>query len=107
MGRVDPDDSDELLGTVTLCREGSPWREIAAARRGRVPDAGGGPQARGARASARRWSGSCLDRFREEGAAAIVLSTLPQMTAAHRLYERLGFAAAPERDWQPVAGTSS
>jgi hypothetical protein len=24
------------------------------------------------------------------------------MTAAHRLYERLGFARAPARDWSPV-----
>jgi hypothetical protein len=24
------------------------------------------------------------------------------MTAAHRLYERLGFMRAPERDWKPV-----
>ena len=24
------------------------------------------------------------------------------MTAAHRLYERLGFVRAPERDWSPV-----
>jgi ribosomal protein S18 acetylase RimI-like enzyme len=43
-----------------------------------------------------------LDRFREEGATAIVLSSLPQMTEAHRLYERLGFVRTPERDWQPL-----
>ena len=29
---VGPDDR-EVLGTVTICREGSPWREIAAAAR--------------------------------------------------------------------------
>jgi hypothetical protein len=26
------------------------------------------------------------------------------MTAAHRLYERLGFHRLPERDWSPVPG---
>jgi hypothetical protein len=26
------------------------------------------------------------------------------MTAAHRLYERLGFKRAPERDWTPLPG---
>ena len=26
------------------------------------------------------------------------------MTAAHRLYERLGFVRAPDRDWGPVPG---
>ena len=48
-----------------------------------------------ARASARRWRGSCIDRFREEGAVAVVLSSTPEMAAAHRLYERLGFGRAP------------
>jgi hypothetical protein len=26
------------------------------------------------------------------------------MTSAHRIYERLGFRRAPERDWSPVPG---
>jgi hypothetical protein len=26
------------------------------------------------------------------------------MASAHRVYERLGFSRAPERDWQPVPG---
>jgi hypothetical protein len=26
------------------------------------------------------------------------------MTAAHRLYERLGFTRLPERDWTPLPG---
>ena len=43
-----------------------------------------------------------LDRFREQGATAIVLSSLPQMVDAHRLYERLGFVRTPQRDWRPV-----
>ena len=46
----------------------------------------------------------CLDRFREDGAVAVVLSTLPEMVAAHRLYERLGFVRTPERDWGPLPG---
>ena len=35
---------------------------------------------------------------------AMVLSTDPRMTAAHRLYERLGFTRLPERDWSPMPG---
>ena len=38
------------------------------------------------------------------GCSAIVLSTLPVMHAAHRLYERLGFVRTPERDWYPAPG---
>jgi ribosomal protein S18 acetylase RimI-like enzyme len=49
---------------------------------------------------------TCLERARAAGKARMVLSTGPQMTAAHRLYERLGFRRLPERDWSPVAGVA-
>jgi ribosomal protein S18 acetylase RimI-like enzyme len=37
------------------------------------------------------------------GARRVVLSTLPEMRAAHRLYERNGFRRLPDRDWSPRA----
>ena len=46
----------------------------------------------------------CLDRARAAGKRAVVLSTAPSMTAAHRRYERLGFTRLPERDWSPLPG---
>jgi ribosomal protein S18 acetylase RimI-like enzyme len=46
----------------------------------------------------------CLQRARAAGKRRMVLSTAPAMTAAHRLYERLGFTRLPERDWTPVPG---
>jgi ribosomal protein S18 acetylase RimI-like enzyme len=48
---------------------------------------------------------TCLDRARAVGKRRMVLSTDPLMTAAHRLYHRLGFTRLPERDWSPVPGT--
>lgn len=48
---------------------------------------------------------TCLDRARAAGKRRMVLSTDPLMTAAHRLYQRLGFTRLPERDWSPVPGT--
>jgi ribosomal protein S18 acetylase RimI-like enzyme len=48
---------------------------------------------------------TCLDRARAAGKRRMVLSTDPLMTAAHRLYRRLGFTRLPERDWSPVPGT--
>ena len=39
-----------------------------------------------------------LDRARAAGKAMMVLSTDSRMTAAHRLYRRLGFRRLPERD---------
>ena len=47
---------------------------------------------------------SCLDRARAAGRTRVVLSTAPGMTAAHRLYDRLGFTRVPERDWSPAPG---
>ena len=47
---------------------------------------------------------ACLDRARAAGKRRMVLSTGTRMTAAQRLYERLGFTRLPERDWSPVPG---
>jgi GNAT superfamily N-acetyltransferase len=47
---------------------------------------------------------ACLDRARTAGKRRMVISTDPRMTTAHRLYERLGFARLPERDWSPMSG---
>jgi ribosomal protein S18 acetylase RimI-like enzyme len=47
---------------------------------------------------------TCLDRARAAGKRRVVISTDPRMTAAHRLYRRLGFRRLPERDWSPVPG---
>ena len=35
----------------------------------------------------------------EEGVDAVVLTTMPSMTGAHRMYERAGFVRVPQRDW--------
>jgi ribosomal protein S18 acetylase RimI-like enzyme len=47
---------------------------------------------------------ACLERARAAGKTRMVLSTDVRMTAAHRLYQRLGFARLPERDWTPIPG---
>ncbi|TFV89197.1 GNAT family N-acetyltransferase [Blastococcus sp. CT_GayMR16] len=47
---------------------------------------------------------TCLDRARAAGKHRMVISTDPRMSAAQRLYERLGFARLTERDWSPVPG---
>jgi ribosomal protein S18 acetylase RimI-like enzyme len=41
-----------------------------------------------------------------DGAGRMVLSTQPEMLAAHRLYERLGFTRRPDLDWVPEQDTS-
>jgi ribosomal protein S18 acetylase RimI-like enzyme len=41
-----------------------------------------------------------IERARADGRARIALLSLTSMTTAHRLYERLGFHRAPDRDWE-------
>jgi GNAT superfamily N-acetyltransferase len=43
---------------------------------------------------------ACLDRARAAGRASVFIHSGTWMTAAHRLYGRLGFVPVPQRDWQ-------
>jgi GNAT superfamily N-acetyltransferase len=92
---------DTVLGTVTVCHDGSPWREIGRGDEGEFRMLAVAPAAQGQGVGAALVE-LCINRFRAVGAPGIVLSTLPGMHAAHRLYERHGFVRAPDRDWSPV-----
>ena len=95
------DATGAVLGTVTICLAGSPWREVARDGEGEFRMLAVAPEAQ------RRGVGEALvrmvlDRFRAEGATGVALSSLAEMTEAHRLYERLGFERVPDRDWSPL-----
>ncbi len=97
-------DSTEVLGTVTWCPIGSPYRELATR-----PDQGEFRMLAVSPAARRRGVGRalmqwCLRRAREEELREIVLCSLPQMTSAHAMYAALGFVRAPELDWSPAEG---
>ena len=97
------DDGATVLGSVTICPEGSPWREISRPGEGEFRMLSVAPQARGLGIGTALVD-LVLARFREAGAHAVAMSSLDEMSAAHRLYERAGFARLPERDWSPVEG---
>jgi ribosomal protein S18 acetylase RimI-like enzyme len=95
-------EGDALLGCVTYCPPGSPWRELAAtAREGEFRMLAVHPAARG-RGVGEALAGLCEERARRHGATTMVLSSLAGMTAAHRLYGRLGYTRLPGRDWSPM-----
>ncbi len=100
-----PDDSDEILGNVTVCPPDSPWREVAGPDEAEFRMLAVSPTARrlGVGEALTRL---CVERAREQGAGAVVLSSLAEMADAHRLYTRLGFERVPDRDWEPVPGVS-
>ncbi len=95
-----PDDSEEVLGNVTVCGEGSPWREIAGADEGEFRMLAVLPTARG-RGVGTALTEHALDRVRALGSTRVVISSLDRMTPAHRMYLRLGFQRQPDRDWRP------
>ncbi len=93
-------DGDTLLGTVTWCPVPSSHREVARADEGEFRSLGVDPSARG-RGIGRLLIEACVRRARQEGYAAVAISSAQWMGAAHRLYERMGFTRRPERDWAP------
>jgi ribosomal protein S18 acetylase RimI-like enzyme len=93
-------DSVRLLGTATLVVGNGPYAELAGPGEAELRMLAVDPAAR------RRGVGAALvaavlDRARAGGARRLVLSTLPTMAAAHRLYRRFGFTRAPELDHRP------
>jgi len=97
------DDGGEVLGSVTVCLEGSPWRELARPGEGEFRMLAVDPAAQG-RGVGKALLDLTLGRFRDLGASSVVLCSMKEMTGAHRLYERAGFVRDPDRDWSPGPG---
>ena len=94
-------DDGEVLGCVTWCPAGSPYRELAVNdSQGEFRGLAVDPDFRG-RGVGRALVEHCLGRAREEGLDEVVLCSLPEMKPAHNLYESLGFRRRPEMDWSP------
>jgi ribosomal protein S18 acetylase RimI-like enzyme len=91
----------EVLGTVTFVPDGGPFGEIAGPGETEFRILAVSPNAQGAGVGT-----ALLQRVIDDSAGRdrIVCSSLPEMRAAHRIYERFGFTRAPERDWSPVPG---
>jgi ribosomal protein S18 acetylase RimI-like enzyme len=96
-------DSGRIVGSVALVLDGDFGNVTAsddeAAFRMLVVD----PAAQG-RGVGELLVTTCLERARAAGKRRMVLSTDPRMTAAQRLYRRMGFTRLPERDWAPEPG---
>jgi GNAT superfamily N-acetyltransferase len=96
-------DGDRVLGNVTYCPPGSTWREIGREDEGEFRMLAVAPAAQGAGAGT-ALARLCEQRARRDGATGMALSSLATMTAAHRVYTRLGYTRDPERDWSPMPG---
>ena len=94
-------DGDALLGCLTLVLPGpnvlSEHREPAAASIRMLAVAS---EARG-RGVGEALTRTAVEQARDAGAATMVLHSATTMTAAHRLYGRLGFVRDEALDWVP------
>lgn len=90
-----------LVGSVTYLADaaddGHPWPAGGAVLRLLAVDAPGRRRGVGERLTT-----TCIERARRT-ASFLGLHTAPQMAAARRIYERLGFERAPEHDFDPAA----
>lgn len=100
---VATDARGSLLGTATYVRPGTPFAEVGGTGEAEIRMLAVTTEARGAGVG-RLLSDECVRRARADGCDAVALSSGSWMTAAHRLYERLGFVRTPERDWSPRSG---
>jgi GNAT superfamily N-acetyltransferase len=94
------DHPGRIVGTGTYVPgSGTPWSETErdgeAGFRALAVDAGSRGKGVG-----RALAMACVDRARRDGRTGVAILTRPSMTAAHRLYESLGFARVPSRDWE-------
>ena len=96
-------EGDRVLGNVTYCPPGSPWREIGRDEEGEFRMLAVDPAAQGAGAGTALAS-LCEELARQDGAVGMALSSLAAMTSAHRVYARLGYGRDPARDWSPMPG---
>jgi ribosomal protein S18 acetylase RimI-like enzyme len=98
------EEAADLLGTVVYAAPGSPWQDLARGAEAEFRMLATGIAARG-RGVGEALVRACVERAKRAGAPRLVLSTGPEMFAAHRLYERIGFVRVPERDWSPRPGS--
>ncbi|HLS79700.1 MAG TPA: GNAT family N-acetyltransferase [Nocardia sp.] len=93
----------EVIGSLTVARPGTPYADIA--RPGelefRMLAVAVGARGLGAGTTLVR---SVIEIARAESLAAVVLTTMPAMADARRLYDRLGFERVPQRDWTTSSG---
>jgi ribosomal protein S18 acetylase RimI-like enzyme len=87
-----------IVGTLTVVPPGSPFIELAQGDEYELRMLAVSPIERG-RGIGQELTKAGLKLAIEQGASAVVLSTMESMHAAHRLYERMGFTRRQDLDW--------
>jgi GNAT superfamily N-acetyltransferase len=100
------DGSGAILGCVSYVRDHtSPFAEVEHDGEAGFRMLGVAPSARG-RGVGTALVEACLARARAAGKIAVAITSGDGWEASHRVYARLGFVRAPDRDFDPVPGVS-
>ena len=93
-------EGEELVGVITNCPAGSPWKELSGDGEGEFRMLAAAPAARG-RGVGEALVRHCEDLAITDGATRMWLTTIDDMTHARQIYARLGYTHVAERDWYP------
>ncbi|HEX5827338.1 MAG TPA: GNAT family N-acetyltransferase [Candidatus Limnocylindrales bacterium] len=98
------DGDGRIVGGVTYVPDHeNPWAETEREGEAGFRMLGVDPAVRG-RGIGEALVRACVTRARADGRRGLAITSSTEMLAAHRLYERLGFARDPARDFDPVPG---
>jgi len=94
---------DRVVGSLAVARPGTPYAEIARPGELEFRMLAVSKSARGLGAGTALIR-TVIEMARAESFDAVVLTTMPAMVDARRIYDRFGFVPAPEQDWTTEAG---
>ncbi|WP_330249549.1 GNAT family N-acetyltransferase [Nocardia sp. NBC_00565] len=94
---------DRVVGTLAVARAGTPYAEIARPGELEFRMLAVSKSARGLGAGTALVR-NVIEMARAESLDAVVLTTMPAMVDARRIYDRFGFVPALHRDWITEAG---
>ena len=92
------EDAPAVVGTITIAPAGTSYAEIAEPGEVELRMLAVSPETR-RRGIAESLMRAAMREAVSLRAQRVVLSTLEEMTSAHRLYDRLCFTRVPDRDW--------
>jgi GNAT superfamily N-acetyltransferase len=94
---------DRVVGSLAVARHGTPYAEIARPGELEFRMLAVSKSARGLGAGTALIR-TVIEMARAESFDAVVLTTMPAMVDARRIYDRFGFVPVPHRDWTTEAG---
>ncbi|MEV4416332.1 N-acetyltransferase [Catellatospora sp. NPDC049609] len=95
----------QVLGAVTFVLAGTALAEVSRPGEAEFRMLAVAPAAQG-RGVGELLARACLDRAAAQGCTGVTICVRDFAATARRLYARMGFERAPDRDWSPLPGVT-